>query len=336
LSQTDFDITLVDPKDYFELNFISPRAIVDPPTAKNMLVQKYSSIKTIGKFIQARIDELTDTHALLSNGEKVEFDYAVIATGSRYADSAFKGTVTSAEERLKEMAELHDKVMNSKSIVIAGGHYVGVEMAAEIADLPSPPPTTIVQSHCALMDASPPKTQLYVKNFMEKKNIKVLLDHRLDLEDGVYKQNGAPLEPQPDLVFWAIGFKVNSDFVGKGLGEDVLEKNGAVKVDLTLRVNGHPKIFCVGDASNLDEYKLAYLSMQHGFLVAKNLKALKKNPEAKLTEWKLYGGLPMFYLTLGKKKGIMVVNKKTHTTLVPTAVMGMIAKGKMTEGKLGL
>mmetsp|Transcript_10828 Transcript_10828/g.23070 ORF Transcript_10828/g.23070 Transcript_10828/m.23070 type:complete len:383 (+) Transcript_10828:98-1246(+) len=329
------DVTLCDPKDYFELNFITPRALVDRDVAEKHLCYKFEEMRNIGTFVQAKVVELTDQNATLSNGNTIAFDYAIISSGSSYADTSFKGTVPSAEERVKEVVSKYKEIQNAKSVVVAGGHYVGCEMAAELSEVASKPKVTIVQSHCALMDASPAKTQAYVKNFMEKRDVKVLLDHRMDVDDaGVHSHNGKALDPQPDVVFWATGFKTNNDYVRKGLGDEVMNDKNAVMVDEFLRVKGHPKIFALGDANDVEEYKLAYLAYQHGDLTCRNILKLAVNPDASLTAWKPYGGFPMFYLTLGKKKGVMVCNQKTHIGWVPTAVIGMMSKAKMTQKEL--
>uniref|UniRef100_A0A7S1XGP2 FAD/NAD(P)-binding domain-containing protein n=1 Tax=Erythrolobus australicus TaxID=1077150 RepID=A0A7S1XGP2_9RHOD len=331
------EVTLVDPKDYFELNFITPRAIVDRDVAQNYVVYKFEDMDNIGRFVQAKVVELTDDSATLSNGETISFDYAIIASGSTYADPIFKGIVPSAEERLKELEAKYTAIREAKTLVIAGGHYVGCETAAEFSELPTKPKVTIVQSHCALMDASPAKTQQYVKDFMEKRGVEVLLDHRMDIdENGVYSHNGKALDPQPDLVFWATGFKTNNDYVRKGLGDDVMNKANAVMVDEFLRVKGHPKIFALGDANDVAEYKLAYLAYQHGDLTCRNILRLIADPNGALTAWKPFGGFPMFYLTLGKKKGVLVAKETKHIGWVPTSILGMIAKSKMTGKALGI
>ena len=59
-----------------------------------------------------------------------------------------------------------------------------------------------------------------------------------------------------------------------------MEKNGQLKVDEYLRVEGHQDIYAVGDCCNSKDIKLAFTAGMQGGLVASNIKArLAGTPE---------------------------------------------------------
>ena len=68
---------------------------------------------------------------------------------------------------------------------------------------------------------------------------------------------------------------------------------------------GHPKLFAVGDVTNVKEEKLAFLAAKQGELVAASLDTLLKAPATaavpKLGVWKASMGFPVMMVTLGRK-----------------------------------
>lgn len=76
------EIILVEPKDYAETCWAAYRSPFDEATAKaSMHPLKPFCEKNNVKHIQSVVSELKDDKATLANGEVVEFDVCVIATG---------------------------------------------------------------------------------------------------------------------------------------------------------------------------------------------------------------------------------------------------------------
>ncbi|CAK9184678.1 unnamed protein product [Ilex paraguariensis] len=74
------DVTLIDPKDYFEIPWASLRAMVEPSFAERSVIH-HKDYLTNGHLIVSSAINITDTEVLTSEGRLVTYDYLVIATG---------------------------------------------------------------------------------------------------------------------------------------------------------------------------------------------------------------------------------------------------------------
>jgi NADH dehydrogenase FAD-containing subunit len=84
-----------------------------------------------------------------------------------------------------------------------------------------------------------------------------------------------------------------------------------LQVDPQLRVVGHPRLFALGDVSDVREEKLAFLASQQGQLVAGSIAALAAAHAAggqaaadaagrRLGSWRPSRGIPVMIVTLGR------------------------------------
>lgn len=133
-------ITLVSPNSHFYWSMASPRGVVPGQLADAKLFEpiaagfsKYSAKQF--EFILAKAESLDVGVKTvgISGGGTLDYDYLIIATGSRTRErTPFKGLGTTEETR----DALHDfqaEVKKSKTIVIAGAGVTGVEAAGELA-----------------------------------------------------------------------------------------------------------------------------------------------------------------------------------------------------------
>jgi NADH dehydrogenase FAD-containing subunit len=195
----------------------------------------------------------------------------------------------------------------------------------------------------------------------------VLLNEKLQRVEGAAQgavqrfttSSGAELEA--DLVFWCTGIAVSTSFLRAKLPE-ALDEQGRVKVrpppaapapaaaplacwctdrraararaqvDKHLRVHGHEHIFCLGDASDVAEQKMAFLAGKHGELVARNFRALLKGgAKAKLAAWSPNMGMSaVMVVTLGRGEGVMQVNSMGCTGCLPRMLKSKDV-GKMVQ-----
>lgn len=84
-----------------------------------------------------------------------------------------------------------------------------------------------------------------------------------------------------------------------------------LQVDATLRVVGHPRLFALGDVTDVPEEKLAFLASQQGQLVAASIAALAAAHVAggqaatdaagkRLGRWRPSKGIAVMIVTLGR------------------------------------
>ena len=126
-------------------------------------------------------------------------------------------------------------------------------------------------------------------------------------------QNGDSFIAQSATYTLTNGSSVDADLVivciggtnRKGNLVDVVDEHNRVKVTPDLQVEGLPKIFCIGDANNINETKLAFFAGAQGALVANNIIKLESG---KPTEaYVPMGGqkeFGLFFLPMGPKIGV--------------------------------
>lgn len=133
-------ITLVSPNTHFYWSMASPRGVVPGQLADEKLFQQIAAgfskyPATQFEFILTKAESL-DFEAKtvgISNAGTLDYDYLILATGSRTRDhTPFKGLGTTEETR-DALHDFQSEVMKSKTIVIAGAGVTGVEAAGELA-----------------------------------------------------------------------------------------------------------------------------------------------------------------------------------------------------------
>jgi NADH dehydrogenase FAD-containing subunit len=100
-----------------------------------------------------------------------------------------------------------------------------------------------------------------------------------------------------DLYLPLYGVRPNSEFVPAHL----LDDNGNIKMQPTLRVRGLNNVWAAGDVSDV-ENKQAIKAGAQSKHVYSNLEAVLTGNEAGVTAYKP-SAMPMIFVTMGKKKG---------------------------------
>lgn len=210
-------------------------------------------------------------------------------------------------------------IANAKSILVVGGGPVGVELVGEIAAQHPGKKITLAHAGATLLNNS---AQPIIPKALEKVNKKLAgfgVDVRLNAKvtnlptiqggDGfVHSDNLAT-----STYTLSSGSSVDADLLIVAVGSarrsgnlvDVVDADNYVKVNPDLSVEGMPKVFCIGDANNLQETKLAYFAAKHAALAASNIQKLEqKKPTDKyvvMDGQKEYG---IMFVPLGPKKGV--------------------------------
>ena len=87
--------------------------------------------------IRSTVSKLTPTSALLANGDTIDYDVAVVATGAATKAPLLGRGVPSDDgtkaSRMASMKEHGDKLLNAKSVLIVGGGLIGTELAGDLA-----------------------------------------------------------------------------------------------------------------------------------------------------------------------------------------------------------
>uniref|UniRef100_A0A0R0HFV9 FAD/NAD(P)-binding domain-containing protein n=1 Tax=Glycine max TaxID=3847 RepID=A0A0R0HFV9_SOYBN len=241
-------VTLVDPKEYFEITWASLRSMVEPSFAERSVIN-HRDYFTNGDIVTSNAVNVTETEVLTADGHRIGYDYLVIATG--HADPLPK----SRRERLNQFKEDNQKIKSAQSILIIGGGPTGVELAGEIAvDFPDKK-LTLVHKGARLLEFIGAKAGDKTLNWLKSKNVVVKLEQSVDLnafKDGqkIYQtSNGETIEA--DCHFLCIGKPLASAWLKETVLKNDLDGQGRIKVDEKLRVKGKDNIFAIGDITDI-------------------------------------------------------------------------------------
>ncbi|KAG2484044.1 hypothetical protein HYH03_017134 [Edaphochlamys debaryana] len=323
------DVTLVDPKTYFELTWTTVRGLHDTGVADRSIIN-YQDVPNIGTFIQASVTRLAKREATLSNGETVQFNYCAICAGSANFEAFKSKSAFTRIDRLAELRTIGDEIRAAKSVAIIGGGPVGVEAAAEIVEAYAGKLITLVCSGPHLLPDQPPKLGVEAQLWLEAQGVHVFLGCRVEQRPEGRGRATMSLQGGPgafltaDMVLWCTGSTPNSDFLREGDMAGILDERGLIKVEPTLQVVGHPNMFALGDINNVQEHKTGFLATKHAEMVAKSIEAMAKigSPTmvGKLPTWKPNLGKPVMIVTLGRAAGACRVGGSVCTGCLPTNI----------------
>lgn len=284
-------------------------------------------------------------YVVLGNGDKVSFDYLVVAIGARHSyfgndqwESFAPGLKTVQDalkirenilisfEKAERLANLADaqKYLN---FVLIGGGPTGVEMAGAIAEIahktlfknfrrinPEKSKIYLLEALPNILPAYPVKLAQRAQKDLEKMGVIVITGKKVTniTKDGVQLEN--EFIPSQNVI-WAAGNQVSP--LLKSL--DVpLDRAGRVIVEPDLSIPSHPEIFVIGDAASGKDKKgkplpgIAPVAIQQGKYVAKLIE--KQTPKEKRSPFRYLDKGSM--ATIGTSKAIATVGKFQFTGFI--------------------
>lgn len=318
--QGNFDVTLIDTKDFFEFTPSILRVLVEPEHVKKIQVL-HTHYLDDSKIIKGEVSRIFDDYVFV-NKEKIPFDFLVLASGSKYGFPFKDGFVKTS--RSNDLRNHHGEIEKSDRILIVGGGLVGVELAGEILWKYPEKEVIIVHSRNQLIQRSNKKAKEYARKYLEKRGVRLIFGEKVvGSRKGVFFTD-KKRDIKADMAFLCVGVNPNSGFVKESFKKSVDEK-GFVKVNGFLQMEGHENIFVAGDVSSFPEEKTAQNAHNHAKRVIKNI--LRKNKGRELLRYKPKERAMV--LSLGKYNGIFTYKKFTITGIVPGIMKSMIEKMEM-------
>lgn len=327
--QKKAEVTLIDPKDYFEFPIAVPRLLVQPdklqaqiPFAEFLpqvkLVQGFATDvddqKKVVTVKPANVKAGGDGDGVDQKAQLVEvgYDYLILASGSRYRGGLFKSERFTVKERKAEIHQVHEALVEAKHVAVVGSGAVGVEVVGELVCAFPDKKITVIDSSPKI-SFGPKEFPGWIADYYKQHNVATEFGSRVASPAvGTLKANEVVLENgkriDADVIIWSAGTTPNTEFLRNNFA-DQLTQHGLVKTSLTLQVPNHPNIFVVGDITDLPEAKLAFIAGFHVKHLLSNLnRLLSKGDKAVLAEYKpslpTSGTGGMMMLTLGTKGGL--------------------------------
>lgn len=304
--EKDFEVTLIDTKDYFEFTPSVLRTIVEPAHIRRIQVLHRHYLKS-SKIIRGAVTKINNNY-VKAGSKKIRFDYLVIASGSSY-NAPFKEQKVVHAARANHLRDSHKKLSKAKSVLIIGGGIVGVELAGEICDHYKDKKIIMVHPKHKVIHRSGEKAIMYAEKILAERCISIIHGERVVGHNGKVFLTDTGRKIKADISFLCTGIKPNSDFVEK----KYLDNRGFIKVNKFLQVRGLENVFAIGDVTNIKEEKLAQTAEIHANVVADNI--CRKEKGRKLRSYKPKQR-PML-ISIGKHKGIFIFNGFTITGIIP-------------------
>ena len=335
-----FQVTLVDPKNYYEDVTAQPMALCDPGTAEDgrwmRSVVPYKTILGLGeghKHIPALAMSVSKTHVEVgSERTVVPYDSLVIGVGSRYS-SNIKIENPTSEYRLRQLRAEAAVIRHSDAVLIIGGGLVGVEVAANVGEAYPEKRVILVQSGPVLMPRVKNAHGKIMKR-MEELGVEVHLNERVVEFDDMLREYTTDMGNvfHAGKVYRCTGAVPNTElFKDARTDPDIaaaLDARGFIKVDDYCQLHGFENIYAGGDiledrmfassgehAVTGKKYpeRVAGTAFLHGLLIAKNITRKmdgEPNGGANLCTFNKDNNVFGAYLavSLGLKQGLGVIH----------------------------
>ncbi|KAJ4246299.1 hypothetical protein NW762_013650 [Fusarium torreyae] len=267
-------VTLISRDTHFFWNIAAPRAIIPGSIPDEKLFQsiaagfsQYGSDKfefVLGTATGIDVNNKQVTVYRAGQETPIGYDYLLIGTGSRTSAGSPYKSRGSTEATREFLHAFQKRVGEAKSIIVAGAGPTGVETAGELAnEYGSKKEITLASSGPAVLDNRPESVSKSASSQLQALGVKIKLSTKVSepvtLPDGrqeVTLSGGEKVVT--DLVIPTFGVIPNSSFVPPSL----LDKNGFVKVNEYLAVEGREDIFAVGDVSNVEAPQFWFVNKQ--------------------------------------------------------------------------
>ncbi|MFW5486289.1 MAG: NAD(P)/FAD-dependent oxidoreductase [Spirochaetaceae bacterium JB067] len=307
------EITLVEPKDYFEVPYAQLRALVEPDSFSRTIRAPYGELLKEVTHIRKKAERIAEDTLVLADGSTESFDFLVLATGSGFSRWPFlKSGISDMESRQKQVEKESEILQKAESVLIVGGGSVGVELAGEIAYTWPHKKISLVTGSDRLMKELDKKASRRAHTLLSGLGVEIRYNTRIDEKsDGVWKNDQGDIF-SADVIYPVTGSTVNSGWLeSSGIP---LNERKAVCVDNHLRVKGYDSIFAIGDINDVAEQKLGALATKQANVASKNILKLIADQKAPLLIYK--PAKAMGFIPIGQKKGVVQISSMHPNFLI--------------------
>ncbi|KAK1599680.1 uncharacterized protein LY79DRAFT_575329 [Colletotrichum navitas] len=279
----DLKVILVTPNSEHYWKFASVRGVVPGQFGDDVLFQpiapgfaqypKESYELVFGKAETLSADKNTVV-VVTNDGARrtIAYDAIVVATGTRAKEDMPWKDLDTTEETKQALSSVRQQLADAKTIVVAGGGITGAETIGEIGFEYNGKKEVYFVFHDDLPLADPftESVRKSVLNELRRMNVKTIPNTKVTSvstgSDGrktlqLTDKSGQTTTLETDAYVPTVGSIPNTSF----LPASMLDAQGYVNQDASLRVPGHDNVFVVGDVGNLEAGygRIADLQTQH-------------------------------------------------------------------------
>ena len=262
---TDVSITWVADVDYHLVLHESHRIIRNPSVAEKIKIPVGEIADSTTEFVRGEVVGLDEDarEVTLANGDTVDYDYCLVALGSRTAFFGIEGleeyshTLKSADDALA----IHDAVSDAAAdatrsdpadVVVGGAGLSGIQSAAEIAEFRdekrAPIDVHLVEGLDSIFPGNDPEVQGALRKRLEELDINILTGEFIGEvdEDTVYIGDDAEMDY--DVLLWTGGIT----------GREALDETEVDKEHNRLQTGQDfqttdERVFAVGDSALIEQ-----------------------------------------------------------------------------------
>ena len=226
-----------------------------PAVEKDLMPDKAYEANKINLVIDEAIKiETSDKKVSLKNGEEINYEKLVIATGSNPTVIPIEGIeldgVYQIKKDIKYLEDLREAIIKAKNIVIIGGGFIGVELAEELSAMENKNISVVeILDHCLIANFDE-EFAIAGEEKIKEKGVKLYLKTAVKEIIGGGKVEKVKLsngeEISADLVIMAVGARPSVE-LAENAGIKMVEKGG-IWVDEFMRTD-IPDVFAVGDCA---------------------------------------------------------------------------------------
>ena len=261
----DADITWVSEKDYHLVLHESHRVIRDPRAMDKITIPIHEIKSPSTRFVQDTVTAIdTDDRTVeLEEGADLDYDYLVVALGSKTAFYGIPGMAENALtlKNLDDALEIHEQVKEAAKtasrndpakVVIGGAGLSGIQSAGEIAEYRdkhrAPIDIYLVEAMDEIMPGMDPELQGTVKKYVLEKDINILTGDPITeaTEDAIEFDEGEALDY--DVFVWTGGV------TGRDAMDDTELDNqhNRVTAESDFQTSDE-RVFAIGDCAIIDQ-----------------------------------------------------------------------------------
>lgn len=184
---TGYRVVMLEKNSHFNYSFNFPRYSVVSGFERQAFIP-YDGIardapQGIFRHVRDTATLITEDHVHLASGDKLDYAYLAIATGSWQALPA-KVTATDSEKACAELRTVQESIKSARNVAVVGGGAVGIELAADIKSFYPEKHVTLVHSRGQLLNNFGPRLHEYVLNAFRKLAIETILSERPEILPG--------------------------------------------------------------------------------------------------------------------------------------------------------
>jgi len=344
LLEADFEVTLVDNKNYFEFTPSVLRALAEPSKAAVITKPHLHYLKR-ADFVRESVTHIQPHLVELSNGDRLPYDYLLLATGASYympgksrdqMDMEWQTSAHFVQEkdqclmistRIPSLSQYHARVARARRVLMIGAGTVGVELAAEIAETF---PNVAVTMVGPLLARCSERCRLYCQNWLERYGVQLLQTSKVTQQDGCkfYTSTGDVIDA--DVAFLCTGNVPNTEVLRRSgrFGESLTDR-GFARATSTLQLDGWDNVFVAGDVMHVagESEKLCQNAIDEAHMVAANIYRASSNQPLKHYS---PASKPML-ISLGKYDCVFVFKSITVCGFLPALMKEFVEYFQMSS-----